>query len=358
MLFENLKVDRLIVHEVAKRTNDGPKDPTLSSHFEVLNDEATSVFCSRLSDALGSASRSVEMALGNTGEGSMFALVCKLLQASEEANFIALSQDAAWMLVRAQTAMTIPGGLLMVFEGKVGAPSRRYMGFLKAEPQTGFRQHMLNGKSLLEFINKLFLTPDSKVYKIGLFVEKGESSEQKQRTSQDFSCYLFDANITSKETAKAATYFYETFLGMTHLRSDAATTRKFIEVTKKFISKLDIDEEERIDISSALISYVRTDQAQVVSVSEFATKYLSDPDLRDSYEGFCRKNNLPEHAFTKNLDESKSLLRRRKVRFGNDVQLSGPADKFGDLVEITTIPGTNDEPWTQITVKAKLIGEQ
>lgn len=354
MLFENLKVERLIVHEVSKRTSDGPKDPTLSDHFEILNDEATSVFCSRLSDALGSASRSVEMTIGNSGDGSMFSLVCKLLSASENSQFISLSQETGWMLVRAQTAMTIPGGLLMVFEGKVGAPARRYIGLLKAEPQTGFRQHITGGKSLLEFINKLFLTPDSKVYKIGIFVEKAVKS----LSPQDFACYLFDANISNKETAKAATYFYETFLGMTYLRSDAATTRKFIEVTRKFISKLDIAEEERIDISSALISYVRTDQSQVASVSEFAQKYLPDPDLRDTYEEFCRKNSLPEHSFTKNLSESKSLLRRRKVRIGNDVQLTAPADKFGDLVEITSIPGTDDEPWTQITVKAKLIGEK
>ena len=198
MLFENLKVDRLVVHEVHRRDNNGPKDPDLSNDFEVLTGEATTVFCTRLSDALGSASRSVEMSLGNSGVGSMFSLVRELLDA-DDPKFVSLSQEAARMLVRAQTAMTIPGGLLMVFQGAAGVPAKRYLGILKAEPQTGFRQNRSSGQSLLEYISKLFLTPDSKVYKIGMFAEKTKAEGEKDNWGDHYACYLFDANIVSKQ---------------------------------------------------------------------------------------------------------------------------------------------------------------
>ncbi len=356
MLFENLKVDRLVVHEVHRRDNNGPKAPELSNNFEILTGEATAVFCSRLSDALGSASRSIEMSLGNIGAGSMFLLSKELLDAGDD-DFIALSQEAARMLVRAQNAMTIPGGLLMVFQGVAGAPPKRYLGLLKAEPQTGFRQNRSSGQSLLEYINKLFLTPDSKVYKIGMFVEIAPPTSNISDWNNYYSCYLFDANIVSKEAAKAATYFYESFLGFTSLHNNAKTTRKFIETTRKFISKMSIQEEKKLDLYSALMAYIRADQSQVISVAEFATKYLSDPDSRDAYESFCKKQNLPEHSFSKDISESKSLLRRRKIKFGNDVQLSGPADKLGDLVDISAINGPNNEQWTKITVKSPLLGE-
>lgn len=355
MIFENLKVTSLIVHEVHKRDSNGEKTPTFSNSLETLSLEAHEVFRERVGGALSSPSRCVEMALKNKAEGSTFVIARKLLAAKAE--FIAVSQEAATNLSAVQTSMAFPGGLLMVFSGTVGAPEKRYTGFLKAEPQNGFRQGVKNGQNILEFLNKLFLTPDAKVYKIGMFIENDVTAAQGESPENGFRYFLFDANITSKETAKAATYFYESFLGLTLLHSGAKTTRKFIETTKSFINQMSVDEETKLDLRSALTTYMRTDQNPVASVKDFGDRYFPDPSTKDAFVLFAEKHHLPVQAFTKDLSESKSLLRRRKVRFGGDVQLSVPAETFAKLVSIKKVVGDEDAEWTQVTIREKLLGE-
>lgn len=355
MIFENLKVTSLVVHEVHKRDSAGEKLPTFSESLEALTPEAHEVFRDRVGGALASPSRCVEMALKNKSEGSTFALVKRLLVANE-AEFISTSRAAATNLSSVQTSIAFPGGLLMVFSGTVGAPEKRYTGFLKAEPQNGFRQGVQDGRNILEFLNKLFLTPDAKVYKIGMFIEN-DAEAHSESPENGFRYFLFDANITSKETAKAATYFYESFLGFTLLQSGAKTTRKFIEVTKNFINQMSVDEETKLDLRSALTTYMRVDQNSVASVNDFGERYFSDPSTKDAFVQFAEKHHLPAQAFTKDLSESKSLLRRRKVRFGGDVQLSVPAESFAKLVSIKKVSGDNDAEWTQITIREKLLGE-
>lgn len=355
MIFENLKVMSLVVHEVHKRDSCGEKQPTLSNTLETLTPEAHEVFRERVGGALSSPSRCVEMALKNKAEGSTFVIARRLLGANE-AGFISASQEAATNLSSAQTSMAFPGGLLMVFSGTVGAPEKRYAGFLKAEPQNGFRHGVKNGQNMLEFLNKLFLTPDAKVYKIGMFIENGVAA-QGESLENNFCYYLFDANITSKETAKAATYFYESFLGFTLLQSGAKITRQFIQITKNFINQMNVDEETKLDLRSALTTYMRTDQNPVASVKDFGDRYFSEPSTKDAFVLFAEQHHLPAQAFTKDLSESGSLLRRRKVRFGGDVLLSVPAKTFAKLVSIKKIFGDNDAEWTQITIREKLLGE-
>lgn len=359
MTFQNLRSNKIAVHEVFKKDSNGPVQPRLSNSLESLDKEATRVFCSRVTDAMGSASRSVEMAILNYNPGSAFFAAKSILTTTSDNEFILISQEIAHMLSRAQTSMIHPGGLLMVFTGITDTPEKRFVGLLKAEPQNGFRQEIKNGRSILEFLNKLFLTPDSKVYKIGMFIEKDQNAANQFADIDIFRCYLFDANMTSKETAKAATYFYQSFLGLKLLSEDAHTTRKFVEVTRQFIDGTNFDEETKYELRSALITYVKTNKNATISLNEFGKLYLPDDDVRDSYERYGLKRHLPDRAFTRDLKECKTLFKRRRIKFGNDVQLSGPAEKFSDLIELKTIEGNEkDKPWTQITIKTPFLGEK
>jgi hypothetical protein len=309
---------------------------------------------------MGSSSRSVEMAIIDTSEGSALQTAIKLLASDNAAEFISISKNVAHMLTKAQTSRAHPGGLIMVFTGTTGIPSKRYVGFLKAEPQTGFRQQLHDGQSVLEFIKKLFLTPDAKVYKIGVFVEQQTGIKCCSETPiGGFSSYLFDANMTSRETIKAATYFYQTFLGLRQLAENAQITRKFVEVTRQFIDSMNIDEEAKLDLRSALITYVKTNTNPTISVAEFGSRYLPDEDTQDAYEAYGKKRSLPDRAFKKDLTECNTLLRRRRIKFANDVQLTAPADQFNELIEIEKIPGNEvDEMWTQLTIKSRFLGEK
>ena len=354
MLFNNLKLDKIVVHEVFQRTVDGPLKPRLGTTLEVLAKDAVDVFCSRVANALGKGSKCVEMALLEGGDDSACALTTRLLNC-EKNEFILQSQQAATLLTKAQTSTGYPGGLMIVFSGTVGPANHPYVGYLKAEPQNGFRQTTTDGQSILEFLHKLFLTPDSKVYKIGMFIHCPDECDD----DNPYRCFLFDSNISKKEATAAAAYFYQSFLGLTHLVESAKLTRDFINYTRQFIKKLDVPEEKRFELNTALVTYVKTDQSELISMSEFADRYLPDDDTRDEYESFCVSKKLPDHAFAKDLSESGSLLKVRTIKFGKNVKLTGPADSLGKLISIKPIEGENEgEMWTQITVKAKMLGEQ
>lgn len=353
MLFNNLKLDKIVVHEVFQKGYDGPVHPRLGTSLEVLEKNAVDVFCSRVANALGAGSKCVEMALMKVEEGSVCSLTHQLINAPDN-DFIIQSQHAPTLLTQAQTSTGYPGGLMIVFNGTVSSSNYPYVGYLKAEPQNGFRQIMDKGKSVLEFLNKLFLTPDSKVYKIGMFVD----CQNKEEDAPPYRCFLFDSNITKKESSGAAAYFYQGFLGLTHLVESAQTTRDFVMHTRKFISKLEISEEEKFELRTALVTYVKIDQSTVISTGEFAKRYLPDLDMRDEYESYCSTNNIPASSFTKDLSECGTLLTNRTVKFAKNLKLVGPAESLGELVKIVPIEGENEgEQWTQITLKAKFLGE-
>jgi hypothetical protein len=318
-----------------------------------LDKAATDIFLQRVAKAFGEGGKSVEMACLYTGPGSAYELAGKLLSA-DEAAFVKQSEQAASMLTDAQTSMSWPGGLLIVFSGTVQNPPRPYLAYLKAEPQDGFRQTVRDGKTFLELLDKLFLTRDSKVYKIGMFLQKGDGSKG---GAPGFEQFLYDKNITKSQTSDAAAYFYQGFLGLTHLVEAARHTHDFVVQTRKFISKLPIPEEEKYDLRTALVAYVKTSQALTISPPEFAEAYFPTPEMKDDYEAFCKKNSVPFSTFAKNLSECAKLFTNRTIKFPRQIKLTGPAETFADMVEMKPLPREDGETWTNITVKGVMKGE-
>ncbi|QGY41557.1 hypothetical protein GM415_15990 [Pseudodesulfovibrio cashew] len=346
----NLRLTRMVVHEVKQRTPDGLVPPNLGDTLEKLDRAADTTFRNRVTEAFGAGGKSVEMACTNTGSGSAFELTGKLL-ASSNSEFIKISEEAATKLTDAQTRTQIPGGLLIVFSGTVQNPGRPFIGYLKAEPQDGFHRTTKDGREKLEFLKKLFLTRESKVYKIGMFVEM----PSKNGSDPEYEYFLYDKNITKKQTSQAAAYFYQGFLGLSHLKKVAKLTHDFVVRTRQFISRLPLPEEKKFDLRSALISYVKTSQNATICPSEFANDYFVDEDTRDNYEAFCQKHEIPVTAFAKDLSECKKLFEKRTIHFRKGLTLSGPAETFGDVVEVEPYtPEGSDENWTRITVKADM----
>ena len=353
--FINLKEDRLIVHEIRKRLDKmALEDPIMAVSLTTLAPEAHDVFCQRVAAAM---THCIEMSLAKAGPGSLFEMVQRLLATGDDKTFIEESRTAAKNLAFAQDTVNIPGGLLIVFAGETGVPGKRYIAFLKAEPQSGFRCDWQDGSSALEFIKELFLTPNAKVYKIGMFIQNDPDAAQKDN-GEGFKFFLYDANAAPKEIGKAAVYFYEAFLGLMHISTNALTTKKFILATKEFINKMDVPEEQKVDLRTALTVYMRMDQAATASVNEFGKKYFGDAAVCDSFALFAEKKKLPAHAFTKDLSESHSLLKRRKVQFGGDIELRAPADKFKDKIELQTLPQKDGSVWSQVTIRDRIIGEK
>jgi hypothetical protein len=102
MLTENLKVGRIIVHEVFERADDRKLIPPLcSDYLEQLPPAAIAAFRLRVTEALSAQAKSLEMQIVKHGPGSHLANVCELVVA-KDADFIAESKKVAQQLSEAQ----------------------------------------------------------------------------------------------------------------------------------------------------------------------------------------------------------------------------------------------------------------
>lgn len=332
--FANLKMKRIIIHQIFERNESREmQQPRYNSTLSILDSTALSVLQARITDVLGHNSHSIELEVVRTSPSDVFSIATRMIYADEQ-GFISESKKAADKLAEAQTTRTIPGGILVVFNGTVGPSNDNCVGFIKAEIHEGFSVEQSSTDLLLKFLTDLCLTPQQKLYKIGIFIEKvkPESSET-HRIPQEFKVFVYDQNMNTNTTSGAALYFYEVFLGCAFSPSAKKLTMDFYYHTKDFIDQLPLHDEEKVDLHSALYSYLKVSQSNVVDTTEFGDQYLT-PEQKDDYCSFMEQNEFPTNAVPKDITLIQSKLRKRKIVFSSNVSLTAPSDNFNDLVQI------------------------
>ena len=331
MLFENLQVGRVVVHEIFQRNEDKSIcPPSFSRALESLSSEAIGAFRLRMTDALSGQSQSLQMRITRYGPGSFLELA-EGLAASTDEEFLDGSQTVAIKLAEAQMARRIPGGMLIVFDGTVAILPFR-IGVMKAETQAGFRRADAGDNAVIEFLQNIFLTPATRLYKIGmmLFDDIAQTRPDGRRA------YVFDSNISVSNREAAAAYFYEGFLGCSLPSDGPYETAKFFDLTKEFVRKSDLRPEKKRDIIDSLYVFVRDEQDPTFTSDEFGSRYLP-ADMRDSYSGFLSKKKFTPNAVVEDIPQMGVRLRRRRLKFGSDIELSASPEALENKVTIEAI---------------------
>jgi 37-kD nucleoid-associated bacterial protein len=293
MLLENLTVGRILVHEVFQRQDERRAlPPTYAAGLEKLSPEASGAFRLRITEALSAKAKSREMDIVKFGDDSHLADASALLDADDGA-FLALSRKVADRLAAAQMWRSIPGGMVIVFDGSAGAPACRFLGVIKAEVQSAFRRRQDAQAVITEFLNNVFLTPATRLYKIGIMVRLDPNKPR----PEGWKAFVFDSNITSSHRESAAQYFYEGFLGCALPADGAYDTGRFFDLTKEFVRKTELPQEKRRDLFDALYTFVKTETAKTFTSEEFGEKYLP-VELRDDFTGFLTGRRFPARAWS------------------------------------------------------------
>lgn len=331
--FANLIIKRIIAHQIFERNeNREIVEPIYNNNLTTLDDEGLNELQDRIIDAIGNNSHSIELEITNVGTNSTFELVTEMIH-SDDAVFIDKSKQIAYKLAEAQTSRRIPGGIVVTFDGTIGADSKKCLGIIKAETHGGFSLESNNNHFLLIYLNDLLLTPTQKLYKIGIFIEQEKNLSGLPRKANDFTAIVYDHNLTRSTKSDLAIYFYQTFLGCSIQSNNKKLTKDFYHLTIDFITSQNIDDEQKVDINYALYSYLKTSNRNTVSTSEFAEEYF-DTGMRDDYLNYMRLNNFPCQSVAKDLTLLKNKLKNRKIKFSSDVKIIGPSDNFNNLVEI------------------------
>lgn len=359
IMLENLRIGRVAVHEVHRRGVDRRiVPPDYAQQLENLTDEALDAFRLRVTDAMSAQAKCVEMNILKTGDDSFLGVANSLMGASD-AEFLQKSAAFADNLSSAQTTQTIPGGMVIVFGGTTGPLSSPFVGVIKAEVQDGFRRRKNGGTITTEFVNDLFLTKATRLYKIGLMIRVDDSVA----APAGWSALVFDHHIVASNREAAALYFYESFVGCGFLENSAYETAKFFNLTREFVNKQIADRDQRHDINDALYTFVKTDTSQTFTVDEFASRYVPD-ELKDRYEGFMESRQFPQRAVQRDISELRSRLKRRRFKYGTDIEFSASPEAIAEgRAKIKTVqnPGAAEEDSafvTVITIQSPFTGEK
>lgn len=357
MLFENLSVDRIVVHEVFQRGhNNSLVPPAYGDQLEILDVAALGVFRMRMTQALSGQSQSIQMDIARARKGNFLPLA-EALVGIPDSEFPAASRAIADRLAESQLARRIPGGMLIVFDGHIGSPAVPFVGVVKAETQAGFRRSHNRKGVIVEFLQNIFLTPATRLYKIGLVL----FDDQKQKSPKGRRAFVFDSNITASNREAAAVYFYDAFLGCSLPSDGAYETSRFFDLTKEFIRKSSLDPERKRDLIDSLFVFVRDEQDATFTTDQFGDRYLP-PQMRDAFTQFMRSKRFTSNAVVRDTANMGRRLRRRKLRFGTDIELSASPQALADKVKIEPIDGVSvdGEPqrWTRLTIHEPLTGEQ
>lgn len=351
MTFANLKLNRIIVHEVLLAADlEAERQPSYSDEFLVLDPKGEQLLCKRLADSLGSDSHSVELTVELDGEGSPFHLMTRLLDASDK-DFARLSKDLAARLTNAQTAGTIKAGIAVVVDGTMGSNSKpdRFVAVLKAESDAGFVKEKTAKGLFLKFISEMVLGAQQRLYKIGCFVEKKSPDDGDGiRSKDDFHVLVYDHQMSNTGNNEAARYFYGAFLGCRLADNASRLTRIFYEETCKFIDGLKLTPQKRLEARTHLVSYLKSEERHV-SVKDFAERYLPS-DMRTPFSKQFKQINFPARNVPKDVKDIRRRLQVRRMVFSSKVRISAPEDDFNDLVKIQG----EQNGWTNVTIKGSL----
>lgn len=358
MLFENLQVKRIAVHEVFRRNDDKSiQPPVYANNLEVLSPEAMGAFRLRMTDALSGQTQSLQMRILKFGAGS-FLETAEGLVGSDDATFLAGSKEIATKLSESQMARRIPGGMVIVFDGTMGKNAVPFVGVIKAEIQQGFRRSIAGPKAIIEFLNNIFLTPATRLYKIGLMAFD-DTSKPKPEGRRAF---IFDSNISASDREAAATYFYEGFLGCALPSDGPYETMRFFDLTKEFIRGSTLEPEKKREMIDSLYVFVRDEKEATFTTDQFGSRFLP-AELTNQYAEFMttRKKFTP-NAVVRDTSQMGNRLRRRRLNFGGDIEISASPEALKTKVQMEAIPADgvdgDSDGWTRVIIRERLTGER
>jgi hypothetical protein len=325
------------MHEVHEKI---PGEPFCKVSFSenpiVINDEVEQIIKKRLIDAAGRDSRSFELKINKTDNGSFFELSKEIIE-SDGDSFFENSKKIVTLLGESQTHHIIPGGYLIIILAS-DEESRPVIIVIKAEPHEALKV-LPNDQISLE---KVFLSPSQKLYKIGVLHQLTNGASL---SSDMFTSYLFDEQF--RQDGHPAEYFYSSFLGLSVSENAKIQTHQFFAKTEAFILKHISNASDKHKQFTHLRSYIGSNITTIRPI-DFANNYML-PITKDMYISQVVQE-LPS-SFVKNPVLIKNNIKQRKISFAGNVKIIAPETSFSekkitifnDKSQLDKIDLSNDE---------------
>jgi hypothetical protein len=354
-----LNITHAIAHQVfpRDRATRQPIEPKFSERAFNLVPSITEVLRARVTAAISQSAHGFEMGIHASSTESF----CHLggeIACGNAAQFVLLSKALARTLNIAQSGRDLQGGAVVVMRATVGAATRPCCIVIKAELQDGLTMKYDNGAFSVELLEELLLTQAQRLYKIGVLVQTEQIAKRADGTHdpQGFKAFVFDYQMSSKETREAAHYFATLFLGLTQLPSAKKRTQNYYEVTREFIKNSAMSDEEKLASQDALRVELRSNAA-TINPDLFADNHMPNDEVRDAYSRFLVEKGVGRDTIDKDIEYIKGKLRRPKMMFSSGVSITAPGERVAEYVTVLPREVGQDDNTTRVQILGRLDGQ-
>ncbi len=327
--FPDIVIERAIVHRI-NRKEELTEHATLTPSENVIqfSGEIKEMILKRIASALRNDYRTFALNIEDTSPGSFFGL-CQDLGSTTNDVFLERSIALGERLASQQKSSSIPGGFFVLLQAHYGEDSKAMAIAIKAEPHEALR-HITDdsGRSRIELLKSVFLSPSQKLFKIGILFEHEEITGDE--INDIFGCLVYDAQFRVENSP--AEYFYKEFLGLTTIENAKIQSKRFFEKTEEFAESFGTDHFDIGSLREALRGELMNNEAPMISPVEFANSHIAEEDTRNEY--LRQVADFMPEAFPKDISLINQQLRTRKIEFENRVKVVGPEDEFNRSVEI------------------------
>lgn len=337
------KVNRFIVHEVPqkslKTSEDSTIQPILSEVESVLDQKLKNFFRQRIVNAITS-SNAFNIKFDNN-ESVVPSLINDYFVNQDK--LVTISREVASHLFKIQNAKN-SGGLLALADGTAEASS--WVAILKIEKQDGvtLERKSREGKQTFDvtYLEDLFFTKKTKLFKIALFRKMAVSKELEARASD------YQQSTTSNN--EIALFFLETFLGCKLVISPEISTKLFFELTQRFINENIDKTPEVLNAYPGLLAEILNNSDKINPI-HFARNTFS-PEDRDSYDAYLKENGFATDSFQKDTRLVKSKVEQLIYTLDSGLRIIGSEESVNESVNFS-----RDEQGDEfLTARGKVAG--
>lgn len=316
-MMRGLRINNLVLHGIKKASKGSGAEPELSQAESELPDTVRTFLQTQLSEALKHRREILEEPQMSTLPG----IVREVW--SGKATLLDASQTLARNLQTTQPGIGTEG-LLMVAD-TMTEDGRAFL-VAKLEHEKGTQAQMEPNAAgamvySMTFLDNLFFTEGSKVYKIGFFPMPSD-------LTKPLSGFVVDRQVAGHAVA---VYFRQDYLGCGWKEKPDIMTQKYVDTVQEWID-IQPDPQKRSRYQLALLADLQS-ATDFLSVSNFARTHL-EPSDRDSFSRHAQKT-LPAANITKDLTLVQSRIAnvRWDTRSGTVVIASPEAIQQG-VVEV------------------------
>ncbi|MGJ3245689.1 MAG: nucleoid-associated protein [Elainellaceae cyanobacterium] len=318
-----LRIQRVIAHDIPLQIPGEREQNLLFSEVESpLNQNNKNFFKERINRSLSSAAFDVIVDPETTSPVPKY--IHQLISGDSQ-KFVKISQDISQHLYNCQNRANSEGIVVLI---QATIQQSHSLVILKLEKEQGIRVHQenINGKRTfaIEQFTDLMMTDGTKVFKVGLFYNFGQTSETIQGRVSDKQ-RKYDVGISD--------FFLRKFLGCKFKEAPSITTKNFFHSTEEFINQHLSDSQAKADYTVALIATLGN-QENTIDPWRFAEQNMQVAD-RNRYVNFVREHGIPTEKFIKDTSQIKNHIRKVQMEFKSGILIIGKPDVFNEQVQIT-----------------------